>query len=76
MNDPFELIPTLSDSELEAKISKLTQVYWKTHNPHLQQQIVAQLDAHRLELQERNARKWQESQQNLDNDLDNLINIS
>jgi len=76
MNDPFERIPTLTDQELEANISRLTKIYWQTPNPYLKEQIVSQLDAHKLEYQSRQAKKYQESQENLDDGLDNLINIS
>lgn len=75
MDDPFSKIATLTDAELETRINDLTRKYWKTHNPYLQEQIVMQLDAHKDERRNREAIKWQESQKNLDNGLDNLINI-
>lgn len=75
MDDPFAKIFHLTDAELENRINDLTKKYWKTHNPFLQEQIVVQLDAHKEERRTREARKWQESQQNLDKGLDNLINI-
>jgi len=75
MDDPFAKIFHLTDAELETRINDLTKKYWKTTNPFLQEQIVVQLDAHKEERRAREARKWQESQQNLDKGLDNLINI-
>ena len=76
MDDPFSKIPTLTDAELDFRINDLTRKYWKTHNPFLQEQIIVQLDAHKDERRNREALKWQESQKNLDSDLDNLININ
>jgi len=76
MDDPFAKIFSLTDAELEARINDLTRKYWKTTNPALQEQIIVQLDAHKVERQTRETRKWQESQKNLDKGLDSLINIS
>jgi len=75
MDDPFAKIFHLTDAELESRINDLTKKYWKTHNPFLQEQIVVQLDAHKEERRTRESKKWQDSQKNLDNGLDNLINI-
>jgi len=76
MDDPFAKIYGLSDAELESRIGDLTRKYWKTHNPALQQQIAVQLEAHQIERRDREAKKWQDAQNNLDSDLDNLININ
>lgn len=75
MDDPFAKIFHLTDAELESRINDLTKKYWKTHNPFLQEQIVVQLNAHKDERRTRESKKWQDSQKNLDNGLDNLINI-
>lgn len=76
MDDPFSKIYGLTDAELESRISELTQKYWKTNNPGLQQQISMQLEAHNIERRDRDAKKWQESQENDENGLDSLINVS
>jgi hypothetical protein len=76
MDDPFAKIYGLTDAELEARISDLTSKYWKTSNPHLQQQIATQLEAHQFESRDRQGKKWAEAQKNLDNGLDSLINVS
>jgi hypothetical protein len=76
MDDPFAKIYGLTDAELEARISDLTRKYWKTSNPGLQQQMAVQLEAHQIERRTREARKWQDTQNNLDSGLDDLINVS
>lgn len=76
MDDPFARIFGLTDAELEHRIGDLTRKYWKTHNPYLQQQIAVQLEAHQAERRTREAKKWQDAQKNIDDDLDNLINVS
>lgn len=76
MDDPFSKIYGLTDAELEDRIGDLTRKYWKTSNPALQQQISMQLDVHNIERRDRDAKKWQEDQNNLDNGLDSLINVS
>ena len=76
MDDPFGRIYGLTDAELESRISDLTSKYWKTSNPHVQQQIASQLEAHQFESKYRQARKWAESQKDLASGLDSLINVS
>lgn len=67
---------TLSDDDLNKKISELSRRYSQTSNPSLQNQIVVMLDMFRQEYSDRLAKKSQEFKDN-DNDsgLDNLINI-
>lgn len=75
MTHPLTKVKTLKDNELEEKIIDLSTRYWKTSNPDIQRQIMLILDEYRQELGSRRA-KQQVSQQNGENDLDNLINIS
>lgn len=75
MTHPLTKVGTLKDNELEDKIIDLSSRYWKTTNPEVQQQIMLILDDYRQELSARRA-KQQVEEQNGENDLDNLINIS
>ncbi len=75
MTHPLSKVTQLKDNELENKIIELSSRYWKTSNPDVQQQIMLILDDHRQELSSRRA-KQQIAQENGENDLDNLINIS
>jgi hypothetical protein len=75
MTHPLTKVGTLKDNELEDKIIDLSSRYWKTTNPEVQQQIMLILDDYRQELSTRRA-KQQIKEQNGENDLDNLINIS
>jgi hypothetical protein len=65
----------LTDTEVENKILELTKKYYQTHNPNLQMQIANILDMYRSEAQVRRANALK-SQQNNDNGLDSLINVS
>ena len=64
--------------ELEDKIADLQRKYFLTRNPQVQVQITNVLDIYKLELQDRRIKELQrqQSQDNDDNSLDNLINIS
>ena len=70
--DSFE---DLSDSDLENKIYELQKKYHIASNPQVRQQIATILDMHRLEIESRRAKSLKK-QQDDDNSLDNLINIS
>ena len=77
MHPLFENTESLSDAQLEEKILTLNKRYFQTHNPQVQQQIVALLDDYKLELESRRVRqRLQQQEQNGDEGLDNLINIS
>tara|TARA_B110000503_G_scaffold120884_1_gene183951 strand:+ start:17220 stop:17456 length:237 start_codon:yes stop_codon:yes gene_type:complete len=72
--DSFDL---LSDLEIDAKVSELSRKYYMSANPQVQQQIAAILDMYREESRARQARAYQrQSDNNGDNSLDSLINIS
>ena len=67
----------LSDSEIEYKVSELSQKYFISRNPQVQQQISVILDMYKQELQSRIAKaRLKEQEQNGENGLDNLINVS
>ena len=69
---------TLTEAELEEKIFKLNRIYYQTHNPDVQNQIVLALDTYKIALEEkrREAKKVEENQQDGENGLDNLIKVS
>jgi hypothetical protein len=67
----------LSESEMETKISELSRKYFISRNPQVQQQIAVLMDMYKQELQSRRAKaRLKEQEQNGENGLDNLINVS
>jgi|DEB0MinimDraft_10_1074344.scaffolds.fasta_scaffold12178_3 ribosomal protein L29 len=66
----------LTDTELNDKISELSQKYWKTRNPSVQIQMTMILDQLKEEQRLRIQKSQQQNQDSDENDLDNLINIS
>jgi len=66
----------LTDVQIDEKIVELGRKYWMTNNPAVQAQISVILEMYREESRARQARAYQQSQQNGDSDLDNLINVS
>ena len=68
----------LNDSEVEDKLTELARKYWMTRNPEVQQQITVLMDMYKSELTTRRAiqQQKQKDQDNGNNSLDNLINIS
>jgi L-arabinose isomerase len=68
----------LNDSEVEDKLTELARKYWMTRNPEVQQQIAVLMDMYKIELTTRRAiqQQKQKDQDNGENSLDNLINIS
>lgn len=68
----------LSDREVEDKLTELGRKYWMTRNPEVQSQIAVLMDMYKIELTSRRAIQQQKikDQDNGDNSLDNLINIS
>jgi hypothetical protein len=67
----------LSDLQLEEKLYKLNRYYFLTDNPSLRQQMLLVMDTYKVELDERRtAAKIKQQQENGDNDLDSLINVS
>lgn len=66
----------LSEQDLEQKTIELSRKFWQTQNPDVRMQIQTLLDMYRLELESRRAKQKIQNQDNDDNSLDNLINIS
>ena len=66
----------LSDSEIEQKIIELGKKYWQARNPQLQAQIASLLEMYKQEAITRRAIEKNRQQENGNNDLDSLINIS
>jgi len=66
----------LSDSDVEQKIIELGRKYWQARNPQLQAQISAILEMYKQEAITRRAIEKNRQDENGNNDLDNLINIS
>jgi hypothetical protein len=75
-NPLVDSLEGLSDSEIDAKISELGRKYFISHNPQVQQQIATILEMYKDEARSRRAKQYQKIQQNGDNGLDSLINIS
>ena len=66
----------LSDAEIEEKIIELGRKYWQARNPQLQSQIATILEMYKQEAGARRANERLRQQENGDNDLDSLINVS
>jgi ribosome-associated translation inhibitor RaiA len=76
-NPLVDSFDALSNNEIEQTISSLSRKYFQTHNPDVQMQISAILEMYKSEMRVRIAKgSQQQSQDNGDNSLDNLINIS
>lgn len=76
-NPLLDSFDDLTDSEMENKISELSRKYFISRNPQVQQQIAVILDMFKQELQSRRAKqRLSDQQQNGENGLDSLINIS
>tara|TARA_B100000900_G_C20599102_1_gene724747 strand:- start:1640 stop:1879 length:240 start_codon:yes stop_codon:yes gene_type:complete len=79
MLHPFaEDTKDLTISELTDKISDLSQKYFRTSNPQVQNQIQTFIDYYKQEIaiKTEQERKEQQNQQNGNLDLDNLIKVS
>ena len=66
----------LTDVELNEKIADLSQKYWKTPNPDVKNQMTMILDQLKEEQRIRMQKNVQNSLDQDNKDLDNLINIS
>jgi hypothetical protein len=74
MHPTMEDISELTASEIEQKILKLNSVYFMTENNDVRQQIILLLDSYKLELESKRTRE--KIEQERDNGLDDLINVS
>jgi hypothetical protein len=70
-------ISSLTDSELDEKIKELSKKYFLALrvSPTAAEQIVMLLDDYKFEYQTRLENKRTDSEKNLGNDLDDLINV-
>jgi len=76
-NPLVDSLESLSDSEVEQAITNLSRKYFQTQNPHVQAQISSVLEMYKSEMRTRNAKAMQKiNENNGDESLDNLINIS
>ena len=76
-NPLVDSFDALSNNEIEKNISSLSRKYFQTQNPSVQAQIASILDMYKSEMRVRIATgSQQQRQDNGDNSLDNLINIS
>ena len=70
-------LQSLSDAQVEDKISNLQRKYFQTYNLDLKNQISMTLDMYKEELNHRRFLAVQKfKEQNSNNDLDNLINVN
>ena len=70
INDSTEF----TDAQLQEKVVTLQRKYFSTNNIEVQSQITLLIDTYQLEIEKRTRDK--KKNQNPDNDLDNLINVS
>lgn len=76
-NPLVDNLSDLSDAEIDEKINLLSRRYWMTKNPDVQNQITTLLDMYRFESEARRASAMLKAKDNdSDNPLDNLINVS
>jgi len=72
-----ENLAEYSDAVLEQKLLKLNHMYFVTDNPDVRHQMILLMDGYKLELEaRRTAAKLKQQQENGDNSLDDLINVS
>jgi hypothetical protein len=70
-------LSVLDDSEIENKISELSRKYFQARNPELQRQVAVILEMYKQEsITRREKARLQQNQENGEEGLDNLINIS
>ena len=76
-NPLVDSLEALSDSEVEKSINNLSRKYFQKQNPHVQAQISSVLEMYKSEMRTRTAKAMQKiNENNGDESLDNLINIS
>jgi uncharacterized protein (DUF2342 family) len=75
-NPLVDSFDNLTDTQIDDKIQELGRKFWMSRNPELQQQISVILDMFKQEAASRRAKAFQKMQENGNNDLDSLINIS
>ena len=70
-------IKNYTDAQLEQKLLKLNQMYFMTDNQDMRQQMILLIDGYKLEIEARRAAaRLKQEQDQGDNPLDDLINVS
>jgi hypothetical protein len=69
-------LSSLKDSELQTKISDLTNKYFLTSNPGVRAQMVAILEDYKSEQYRRDKVAYEKMMANRDTSLDKLIKVS
>lgn len=75
-NPLTDKISDLSDAEIEEKVLELSKKYMIARNPDLQTQVGVILEMYREEAKARRAKATMPKDDNDENSLDKLINIS
>jgi len=66
-----------TDTMLEQKLLKLNQMYFMTDNQDMRQQMILLIDGYKLEIESRRAAaRLKQEQEQQDNSLDDLSNVS
>lgn len=77
MFHPFsEDLSELTLPQLEQRVAELSRKYFATQNTQLQSQISTFIDIYKQEIQIKIAKEKARQQENGDDGLDNLINVS
>jgi len=77
MSHPLlENLSLLSEADLQERLSSISTKYWQTQNPDVRSQMIVIIDELKYELQLRSSKPVENSEDDGDNSLDNLINIS
>ena len=77
INPLVDSFANLTDTQIDNKIQELSRNYWASRNPDLQYQIGTILEMFKEEARARRARAFMRHNDNNDeNGLDNLINVS
>ena len=70
-------IKNYTDAQLEQKLLKLNHMYFMTENQDMRQQMILLIDGYKLEIEARRAAaRLKQEQEQGENPLDDLINVS
>lgn len=70
-------IKNYTDAQLEQKLLKLNHMYFMTENQDMRQQMILLIDGYKLEIEARRAAaRLKQEQDQGENPLDDLINVS
>ena len=77
MSHPLlENLTVLSEADLQERLSSISTKYWQTQNPDVRSQMIVIIDELKYELRLRSSKPVENTEDNGDKSLDNLINIS